>query len=150
MLKWAQSMGVAVPSYARVIPVEVDAEFRLRKNGEPVDAKYFEAKDVPENKYIYWSEPSKPYRSVVDRRFGLVVINISHEVMENDERFLHLLAHEIFELVELKAIFDQCDGRMPVARFYELTEPLTTAKNIHWNAWERADCLIEALRGEGK
>jgi hypothetical protein len=147
LLKWAESKGVTVPEYARIIPVEVDGTFRLRRNGEPVDAKYFEAKEVPDGEQIYWNGVN-PLRSIFDRESGAVIIYISHEIMENDERFLHVLAHEVFELVELKAIFDNCGGSLPVARFYELTEPLATVRNLHWNAWEQADALVERLRGE--
>lgn len=147
LLKWAESKGVIVPGYARIVPVEVDGTFRLRRNGKPVDAKYFEAKEVPDGERIYWSD-ANPLRSILDREFGAVIIYISHEIMENDERFLHVLAHEVYELAELKTIFDNSSGSLPVARFYELTEPLATVRNLHWTAWEHADSLIERLRGE--
>jgi hypothetical protein len=147
LLAWAAQKGLHVPSYIRIIPVEEDETFQLRKNGERVDAKYFEAKDVPEGESIYWDHPNA-LRSVFNREFGRVVVNISQGIMENDERFLHVVAHEVFEIEDLKAVFDECGGEMPVARFYELTEPLTTAKNLHWFAWEKADSLIERIRGQ--
>ena len=147
LLTWAAQQGLSVPSYIRIIPVEEDEAFQLRKNGERVDAKYFEAKDVPEGESIYWDH-SNALRSVVSRDFGGVVVNISQAIMGSDERFLHVVAHEVFEIEDLKAIFDERGGEMPVARFYELTEPLTTAKNLHWFAWEKADTLIERIRGQ--
>ena len=145
LLRWAGRQGVDVPEYVKVI--SVDEDFRLMKSGTPVDAKYFEAKDVPEGEWIYWDESNSPYRSLLSREFAAVVVNVSCDAMQNDERFLHVLAHEVFEVEELKKLFDDCGGRMPVSRFYELTEPLVTARNLHWRAWERADNLIERLRG---
>jgi hypothetical protein len=148
LLAWAKSQGLLMPDFVRVIPV--DSDYQLTKNGRPVDAKYFEARDVPENGYIYWDEPSQPYRTVYDRAMNAVVVNVAYEVLQNDERFLHVLAHEIFEIAKLKKIFDECSGAMLVSRFYELTEPLSTAKNLHWDAWEEADGFIEHYRGETK
>ncbi len=103
-----------------------------------------------EGAFVYWDEPQEPYLSVVSRSIGAVVINMTNAVMESDERFLHVLAHEVFEITELKRVFDEGGGRMRVDRFYELTEPLSTVRNLHWYAWDHADSFIEQLRGENR
>ena len=136
-----------MPDYVRIIPLGPDDGFPT-KRGRSVDAKYFGATDVPHDAYVYWDEPSEIRMSVFNRRSGAVVVNIPHAVLENDERFLHILAHEVFEIVGLKRIFDNSGGRLDVSRFFELTEPLSTAKNLHSEAWEYADSKIEELRGE--
>ncbi len=44
LLGWAASKGVLTPGYVQVIPV--DADVSLTKGSRPVDAKYFEARNV--------------------------------------------------------------------------------------------------------
>ena len=118
------------------------------KNGREVDAKYSVGADVLPNDYIYWDNENEPLQSVVGRQARVVVINVMHEVMQNDERFLHVIAHEVFELAELKRLFDENGGKMSAEKVYGLVEPMTNNKNIHWCAWEYADDFIERLRGE--
>ncbi|HEX3999475.1 MAG TPA: hypothetical protein VHX65_13065 [Pirellulales bacterium] len=87
-------------------------------------------------------------RSVFSREAGAVIVNVADKVVQNDERFLHVVAHEVFEIAELKRLFDACGGAMSAGKVCELIEPTTEAKNIHWQSRERADTLIEALRRE--
>jgi hypothetical protein len=64
-------------------------------------------------------------------------------------QFLHVLAHEIYEVSHLKERFDAAghDG-LSAAEVYNLIEPSPTMQNLHWHAWEYADSVIMGLRGE--
>ena len=147
LLAWTRSKGLFLPDYIRVIPFgadDGDCGFPVM-NDRPVDAKYFEAKKVPEAESIYWDEPFEPYRSVFNREFGAAVVNVAYTVMQNDERFLHVVAHQVSENGDLKKLFEASGGKMSASRFYELTEPLQNVQNLHWHAWEYADSLIERV-----
>lgn len=143
LLNWAAESGLKVPEYAKV---EVDEEFQPTRNGLTVDAKYYEFQGAFPDELIYWSSRSRPQRSIVDQASGVVVINLAPDVRRSDERFLHVLAHEVYELRALKDLFDQNRGQMAAERLYALTEPLTMVRNLHWHAWEQADSFIERLR----
>jgi hypothetical protein len=134
---------VRVPDFARVV---ASKDFQPTRKGVPVQAKYFEVRDLTEDDLIYWNDASRPDRSVFSTELGAVMINLSPDVLENDERFLHILAHEAFELIELKKIFDESGGGVLASRFHDLTEPLATVKNLHWYAWEHADSVLERYR----
>ncbi|HQU44172.1 MAG TPA: hypothetical protein VNH11_08640 [Pirellulales bacterium] len=147
LLKWAADRGVEVPDFAKV---EVDEEFQPARNGVAVDAKYCGFQGAIPDELIYWSSRTNCHRSIVDQVFGAVIINLAPGVVLNDERFLHILAHEVFELAALKKLFDESGGYMTAERLYALTEPLSTVKNLHWHAWEQADYVLERLREAGK
>lgn len=150
LVAWAASKGLLIPNYIKIVPYHqydgLDG-FPLR-NDRAVDAKYFEAKFVTERESVAWDDPRDPYRSVFNRSFDAAVINVAHAVMLNDERFLHVVAHEVYEIEALKGLFADCGGRISTARFFELTEPLENVQNLHWYAWEYADSFIEQLRRE--
>lgn len=146
LLNWATECGVVVPDYARVVYVPEEEDFELRANDVPIDAKYFETRGVFDEDVIYWKERRNPHRSIVDADVGVVKIFVAHHVLTNDERFLHVLAHEVYELGLLKAIFDESGGTMTARRLFLLTEPAENLKNLHWFAWEHADSVIERLR----
>lgn len=147
LLKWAAECGVEVPDYAIV---QVDEDFQPTRQGVSVDAKYFELQGAFLDELIYWFSRANRGRSIVDETLSAVVINLAPNVLANDEQFVHVLAHEVFEVASLKQLFDKSGGSMPAARLYELTEPLSTMRNLHWFAWEQADRLIEELREAGK
>lgn len=147
LLNWAAECGVVVPDYATV---EVDKGFQPTRNGLPAEAKYYEFQGAFPDELIYWHSRTNRRRSILDERLSAVVINLAPDVPSNDERFVHVLAHEVFELTALKELFDHSNGSMSAARLYELTEPLSTLRNLHWFAWEQADRLIERLREVSK
>jgi hypothetical protein len=148
LLAWAKLNGVATPDYIKVVPR--DPEDPPTKDGKPVDAKYFVARDVQPNQPIFWDNANEPLTSIFSREAGAIIVNMADEVVQNDEHFLHVLAHEVFEITELKKLFDECGGAMPAGKVYELIEPMTGTKNIHWYSWEWADGLVERLRIENE
>jgi hypothetical protein len=140
---WAASKGVRVPDYCVVIAYPECEEILHR--GKVVPAKYVSFSSVRPNDTVYWHNPNVPDRSVVNPEFGKVVVNIDPRIMQNDEEFLHVLAHEVreIELVE-QHLAETGEAGVSGETFFFLVEPSASLKNnAHWSAWEFADTLVE-------
>ena len=145
LLAWARTKGIVVPDYIGVVPRESGDP--PMKNGREVDAKYSVGADVLPNDYIYWDNENEPLQSVVGRQARVVVINVMHEVMQNDERFLHVIAHEVFELAELNGCSTKMVERW-AAKGLRARRTHDEQQEYSLGAWEYADDFIERLRGE--
>lgn len=151
LLAWARSKGVKVPAYARVLPVSPD-DAELLFQGERVHARYFYlADEKPGTDRVYWNNPAEPLMSIVSQKLGVVGIMIDETIMENDEKFLHYLAHEVYELEQIKEHFDASGtNSLSVYQFAGLTAVSHyIAKNAHSDAWDYADSVLRRIRGEG-
>ena len=82
------------------------------------------------------------------RDFNAVVVNTDASVLDRDEEFLHVLAHEVYEISRLKEYLAPREAGLLAVEVYSLIEPLPTLKNLHWEAWDYADSVIKRLRGK--
>jgi hypothetical protein len=73
---------------------------------------------------------------------------IRSDILESDEAIIAVIAHEIFELERLREIFAE-EGRMFLEHFHGHTRPGNPG-NLHDEAWDFADTLVERYRKEGK
>jgi hypothetical protein len=142
LVDWAE-IGVIVPDYVRLIVMP--PEMPPMVQGRRVAAKYIEFRIVRPAEPVFWSHARLP--SIVDPRLNAVIVNLDSSVLQKDEEFLHILAHEMDEVVQLKAVFDNCGGVMAASRLHELVQPSRLVRNLHWNAWEFADSVLEKWRG---
>jgi hypothetical protein len=151
LLQWAAVHGVTEPPYAEVRPVPflVPMYGHDPRAGNRVLGQYFSFRFLSPDEIIYW-EPQLDVRakSLVDRQSGKVVIMLREGLLNNAEAFLHHLAHEIHELEALHWLFTAAGGGLSARRIHQLTSPRRDVRNLHFEAWEWADTLIERLRRE--
>lgn len=127
----ARSWGVVLPE---------DVELVLDEWGliaEPeIDARYFrwrgELTDV-----IPWS--------AFYARSGRITLLLKKHVLESDEAIIAVLAHEIYELNNLRALFAAGNGTMVAQRLFQLVEA-GIPRNLHDQAWDIADRLVDKMR----
>ena len=100
LLRWAASKGVVVPDFMRVVPFPPDV--LLTHQGRRVPAKYFSYRPPSPEDKIYWSKVDNPLASVCSPEFSAVIVNMDATVLDRDEEFLHVLAHEVYEVSRLK------------------------------------------------
>ena len=72
---------------------------------------------------------------------------LRREVLRSDEHCLYALAHEIFEIRELKKVFLQNEGALTFRRLCNLIDPRFNGA-IHEAAVLHGDALVESLRKE--
>lgn len=144
LLRWAAAKGVMLPRYVRLSPYP--AEIPVMHKGKRVPAKYFSYRPESGEDRIYWNNPLDPAASVFSREFNAVVVNMDASILDRDEEFLHVLAHEVYEISRLKEYLEPAEDGLSAIEVYNLIEPLPTLKNLHWEAWDYADSVIEQLR----
>jgi len=105
LLKWAASKGVVLPEYVRIIPYPRDTP--LMDRGTRVPAKYFTYRALSREDRIYWNKADVPMASVLSRELNAVIVNIDASVLDRDEEFLHVLAHEVYEISRLKEYLER-------------------------------------------
>ena len=144
LLAWAAARGVTVPEWCavRIVPDDFGPQIDHR----PVRAAYFLLSRVAPDRVIRWRGRDGDPASVVNPRTGKVSIRIRESAAETDEEFLHLLAHEVFEADRLREEFAACGGRMTAAAVHELTRAARGLNNLHSEAWDHADAVLERLR----
>ena len=142
LLAWAAGHGVTVPDWAEV-RVAVEG-YEPEVNGRAVPAVYFQVSVGAPTARISrrGREPS-----VVDPRSGRVVVKVRRSALDSDEQFLHVLAHETFELRALKEVFDETPGgRLTAAALHDLTRAERGLNNLHSEAWDHADEVLRLFR----
>jgi hypothetical protein len=75
---------------------------QLMDRGTRVPAKYFTYRALSREDRIYWNKADDPMASVLCRELNAVIMNIDASVLDRDEEFLHVLAHEVYEISRLK------------------------------------------------
>ena len=148
LLAWAAARGVTVPEWCavRVVPDEYGPEV----GGRPVRAAYFSVSRIEPDRVVRWrpvpGESPGRSPSVVAAETGKVPIRIRESASANDEEFLHLLAHEAFEVRRMREEFEAVGGSMTAAAVHELTRADRRLNNPHSEAWDHADAVLERLR----
>jgi hypothetical protein len=89
---------------------------------------------------VVWSD-------FVHKFTGKVPFVIRPDILRSDEAIVAVYAHEMHELSWLRPRL-QADG-MPFTAFLEHTSPGRTG-NLHDEAWDVADALVERMRLEAK
>lgn len=76
-------------------------------------------------------------------RFGKVPFIIRRDIMQSDEAIVAVIGHEMHELQRLTPLLKE--GRLTIEEFGAHTSP-TNPDNFHYEAWDIADNLVEAMR----
>jgi hypothetical protein len=93
--------------------------------------------DKPDGAIVYWSD-------LVHDRTGKVPFRIWEGILNSDEAIVAVFAHEMHELEEVRPLLQQ--GNVSIGEFIGMTCPGNPG-NLHDEAWEVADKLVEQMRG---
>ena len=86
--------------------------------------------------------------SVFSRELNAVIVNIDASVLDRDEEFLHVLAHEVYEISRLKEYLEPREAGLPAVEMYDLIQASPELKNLHSEAWDYADSVVQQLRNQ--
>lgn len=128
-----------------------------RKHGVPIpdDVEFFEDElgelhkdrtacgprvDKPTGSIVRWTD-------LVHDRTGRVPFRLWPEILKSDEAIVAVFAHEMFELEALRPLLRE--GKITIDDFIAHTRP-DNPGNLHDQAWDRADELVERMRRERK
>ncbi len=112
-------------------------------------------KDLPQNAYAAYAQMGrKQAGDFVEweefyNRFQQIPVKLSRDVLNSDEAIVAVIGHEMHELNGLRALFEANGGSLPAARLHWLITPGNKG-NLHFQAWDKADELVEKMRGGGK
>ncbi len=91
----------------------------------------------PEGSKVSWSD-------LVHDKTGKVPFRIRRDILKSDEAIVAVFGHEMYELERLRPILQQ--GNVTIDQLDAMTCPGNPG-NFHDEAWERADELVERMRG---
>ena len=74
-----------------------------------------------------------------------VPTHLRRYILRSDEAIVAVIAHESYEIRELRSLFGQSGGSMQASRVRELTSPMVL-DNLHWKAVDYADDLVRLMR----
>jgi hypothetical protein len=145
-IKWQPNPGVET----RTIE---EAKAIAKRHGVPIpeDVDFFadELGELDENWTACGPRVDKPVGSIVDwtdlvhDRTGKVPFRVWPGILNSDEAIVAVFAHEMFELERLRPIFEE--GTTTIEAFIAQTRPGSPG-NLHDQAWDRADELVERMR----
>ncbi len=96
--------------------------------------------DKPAGSRVYWSD-------LIHDINGKVPFRIWPGILTSDEAIVAVMAHEVFELEMLRPWLEE--GVTSIEDFIAHTRP-DNPGNLHDQAWDRADELVERMRKEIK
>ena len=130
----ARRHGVTIPD---------DVEFFIDEFG------YLDAKTTACGPRVLPRPPESPvtWSDLVHDVTGKVPFLIRPDILESDEAIVAVFAHEMYEIEILRPIL--MEGKTSIEDFNKHTRP-GLARNLHDEAWEIADAMVEHMRGETK
>lgn len=127
----ARKYGVEIPDDLDFFPDELnELHTDFTACGPRVDKR--------EGSIVYWSD-------LVHDRTGKVPFRIWPGILSSDEAIVAVLAHEVHEIEQLRSILNK--GKTTIEEFIGLTCPGNPG-NLHDEAWDVADNLVERMRKE--
>ena len=72
-------------------------------------------------------------------------MRVDEAVFESDEAIVAILGHEMYELNNLRRIFNELRGQMTYRKPHGLINPGIKG-NLHDHAWDVADDLVRKMR----
>jgi len=85
------------------------------------------------------------WADLVHDQTGKVPFLIRPDVLRSDEAIVAVFSHELHELAGLKRIFEASGGHIPYRHFVNFVAPGVSG-NLHDEAWDIADALVEQMR----
>jgi hypothetical protein len=126
----AKKYGVVIPS---------DIEFHVDESGEldgDLTARGPRV-DNPMGERVYWTD-------LVHDRTHKVPFRIWPGILKSDEAIVAVLSHEMHEILTLRPHLES--GELSIDDYISHTEPGSPG-NLHDEAWDVADRLVEMMRG---
>jgi uncharacterized Zn-binding protein involved in type VI secretion len=150
-LKWNKNPGGEVRSIQEAVDI-------ARRNGVhiPEDIRFARVrqKDLPKDAFAEYAQLGR--RGSDDlvewpefyNRFDQIPVRVSDEILDSDEAIVAVLGHEMHELNGLRKLFDENGGQMPASQLHRAIAPGFKG-NLHDEAWDVADDLVNKMRAEG-
>jgi hypothetical protein len=88
--------------------------------------------------YIYWNDHRNPK--------GKIAFDLNPAILSSDEAIVAVITHELYELEELRARFDESDENWMEAVEYERQVMAGVPGNLHDKAWTAADEAVKRMR----
>jgi hypothetical protein len=134
-----------------------EAKDIARKHGVPIpdDVEFFadELDELNASRTACGPRIDKPAGSFIDwvdlvhDRTGKVPFRFWPDILKSDEAIVAVFAHEMFELEKLRPLLEE--GTITIEDFIAHTRP-DNPGNLHAQAWDRADELVQRMRIERK
>jgi hypothetical protein len=148
-LAFVRSRGVRVPRETQwrvakhdgLTLREVGLEWNDERGRGGADAIYFRA-----NPGTFYPHALVRWNRLQTLR-GTIPIFVRAEVLRSEDHTLYVLSHELFELRELKSVFQKRGGSMTFRELADLVNP-DIGGPIHQAAVQQADLLVQRFRAE--
>jgi hypothetical protein len=128
----AEKFGVHIPDdVAFFVDEEGELSRETTAQGPRVDKR-------PGEK-VYWSD-------LVHDKTGKVPFRLWPGILRSDEAIVAVIAHELHELESLRPFLQE--GSLTIDDLISLTEPGKPG-NLHDQAWDLADRMVDLMRGSG-
>jgi hypothetical protein len=141
----AERYGIWIPEdveFAEARPGELKGRLEdLLGGGGMETARGPEVREQPDG-YVYWRHH---YTSS-----GKIRFRIHPETLMSDEAIVGTIAHELFELAELRAAFMSSKNRRMNGTDYGLQVAVDQRGNFHDQAWDAADRAVLRMRSAKK
>jgi hypothetical protein len=102
-------------------------------------AQYLDSRFKP-GQLVRWED--------LQNRFEDVAVKMSKDILESDEAIVAVVAHEMYELNNLRRIMDESGGAIRADRLHNLVSPGIKG-NLHDQAWDIADEAVARMRKVG-
>jgi hypothetical protein len=122
----------AIPDYIQFVVTDANIP-------EDAYASYLWLGEMAEDATVAWND-------CVHDRTGKLPVRIRPVVLESDEAIVAVIAHEVYEIVALRAAFAE-RGVLTAREVYEHISPEVPG-NLHHQAVAFGDQLVRAMRGE--
>jgi hypothetical protein len=148
-LQWAKNPDGAVRTVdeameiARKHGVEIPDDILVRK----ISGKFMRKDTYAQYLYRTGQDPHKTitWEEFYDRDLDHLLVRIEESVFHSDEAIVAIIGHEMHELNHLRRLFKASGGTMTYRRLHYLINPGIKG-NLHDQAWEVADQLVETMR----
>jgi hypothetical protein len=137
----ARKNGVRIPDnvvFFEAEPGELKGSLQGLAAGEKMETARGPSVIEHADGYVYWKDHLN--------RFGKVPFQIHPEVLTCDEAIVAVIAHEMFELSELRQVFHSSRRRVMPAEDYARLVSTDRRDNFHYQAWDAADKVVLRMR----
>ncbi len=78
-------------------------------------------------------------------QFEKIPVRLNPQILSSDEAIVAVIGHEMYELNELRRLFEELGGEMSGRQLHDLIRP-GVPKNLHDLAWDESDRLVTGMR----
>lgn len=149
--EWRPNLGGQVRTIAEAVAIAQRHGVRIPDDVDFFvdEFDYLDANTTARGPRVRPRSPDSPvgWSDLIHDMTGKVPFLVRPDVLHSDEAIVAVFAHEMYELEMLRPILQE--GRTSMADFIRHTSPGIPG-NLHDEAWNVADALVERMRGDAK